>query len=131
MKTFDCCDADSNSNHQQAGEKEKLEQVFSLNELESHELGCLHKLVSLVHEHMNYQPTGSIPVGQSVSTEEDAAKKIVKANIFNLEDDPIASTIWKLEPHAFQSIILTMAVSFFSYSKCTSSYAIDIIDKIK
>lgn len=131
MKILDCCDADSNSNRQKVGQKEKLEQVFSLHELESHELGCLHKLVSLVHEHMNYQPTGGIPVDQSVSTEEHAAKTIVKVNIFNLEDDPIASTIWKLEPHAFQSIVLTMAVSFYSYSKCTSSYAIDITNKIK
>lgn len=118
MKISGCCDEDLNLNHQEVGGKEKLEPGFSLRELDPHELRSLQELVSLVHERINRQPAGNIPVDQSVSREEDV-KKIVKANLVNLEDDPIASTVWNLEPHAFRIVFLTMAVSFYSLLNCT------------
>lgn len=111
------CDEDLNLNHQKVGGKEKIEQGFSLHELEPHALRSLHELVSLVHHRINQnQPAGNVSADQSVSREEDEVKKIVKTNLFNLEEDPIANIVWNLEPRAFQSVFLTMAVSLCSLS---------------
>ncbi|KAI3449687.1 hypothetical protein Pfo_006352 [Paulownia fortunei] len=107
------CDQDLDLNHQTVSVKGKLEQVFSLRELEPHALRSLHELVSLVHHCINQnQPIGNISADQSVSGEEDEVKKIVKTNSFNLEEDPIANIVWTLEPRAFQSVFLTMAHNF-------------------
>ncbi|KAH6812437.1 hypothetical protein C2S51_026199 [Perilla frutescens var. frutescens] len=106
------CDEDLSLNHQKLGGKEKLEQGFSLHELEPHELRSLRELVSLVHECINCQPAGNILADQSDSREEDDANKIVKTNLFNLEDDPIANIVWNLQPRAFQNVFLSMAHNF-------------------
>ncbi|KAL1547193.1 hypothetical protein AAHA92_23699 [Salvia divinorum] len=106
-----CCDEDFNLNHQEVGGKEKLEPGFSLRELEPHELRSLHELISLVHEQINCQPANNIATYQSVFKEE-AVKKLDKANLHNLEDDPIANIVWNLEPHVFQIVFLTMAHNF-------------------
>ncbi|XP_057800981.1 lysine-specific demethylase JMJ31 isoform X2 [Salvia miltiorrhiza] len=106
-----CCDEELNLNHQEVGGKEKLVPGFSLRELEPHELRSLHDLVSSVHEKINRQPAGNIPADQSVCREEDV-KKFVKANLYDLEDDPIANTVWNLEPHVFQIVFLNMAHNF-------------------
>ncbi|KAH6812891.1 2-oxoglutarate and oxygenase superfamily protein [Perilla frutescens var. frutescens] len=106
------CDEDLSLNHQKLGGKEKLEQGFSLHELEPHELRSLRELLSLVHECINCQPAGNIVADQSDSREEDDANKIVKTNLFNLEDDPIANIVWNLQPRAFQDVFLSMAHNF-------------------
>ncbi|KAL8548170.1 hypothetical protein ACS0TY_007479 [Phlomoides rotata] len=106
-------DEDLDMNHQKAGGKGKLEQEFSLHELEPHALKSLHELVSLVHHHINQnQPPGDIPVDQSVSREEAEVRKIVKSYLFNLEEDPIANIVWNLEAHSFQRVFLTLAHNF-------------------
>lgn len=97
------------------GGKIKLEQEFSLHDLEPHALRSLHELVSLVHHHIDQnQPSGNIPVDQ-----EDEARKVVKSSLFNLEEDPIANIVWKLEARAFQRVFLTLAVSLCALSYFT------------
>lgn len=105
-------DEDLDMNHQKAGGKEKLEQEFSLHELEPQALKSLHEIVSLVHHHINQkQPSGNFPVDQLFSGDEDEVRKIVKSYLFNLEEDPIANIVWNLEARAFQRVFLTLAVS--------------------
>ncbi|KAG6438282.1 hypothetical protein SASPL_103219 [Salvia splendens] len=96
--------ASGQSSNENAGGEEKLEPGFSLRELEPHELRSLHELISLVHEQINCQPA------DQSACREDVVKKLDKANLHNLEDDPIANTVWNLEPHVFQIVFLTMAV---------------------
>ncbi|KAL7112987.1 hypothetical protein ACP275_04G035400 [Erythranthe tilingii] len=106
-------DQDLDLNHHTLSMKKKLEQGFSLNDLQPEALRCLNELVSLVHHQIDQiQPVGDIQTECSVSGEEDKIEKIVKTKFFNLEEDPIANVVWSLEPRAFQSVFLTMAHNF-------------------
>lgn len=108
-------------NHQTASLKGRNpEQSFMMNELEPLALQSLHELVSLVHDCV--KPEGDTSADPSVIREENEGKKIICRNLFDLKEDPIAYIIWTLEPHTFQSVFLTMAVSKrfhsnFSFSK--------------
>ncbi|KAL0459485.1 UNVERIFIED_CONTAM: tRNA wybutosine-synthesizing protein 5 [Sesamum latifolium] len=101
---------DLDLNHQTVSVKRNLEQGFSLHELEPDALRSLHELVSLVHDRVNWsQPVGNISKDQPVGGEQYEVKELLKPDLFNLEEDPIAKIVWGLESHAFQSVFLAMA----------------------
>jgi hypothetical protein len=104
--------------------KEKeVHQRNLLPELEPIAVQMLHELVSLVHEHVNIcdqsQPVQSTLINDSAARVEGECKKIVTANLFNLEDDPVAKILWTLQPSTLQHVFLAIAVSFYSPMKVT------------
>ncbi|KAL6505166.1 hypothetical protein OROGR_024983 [Orobanche gracilis] len=107
-------DQDLDLNHRTATVKGN-EQEFLLHELKPYALKSLHELVSLVHHRINQnQPVNNTPADQSISRmgEDDEVENVIKTNIINLEEDPIANIVWNLEPCAFQSVFLAMAHNF-------------------
>lgn len=97
--------------------KEKeVHQRNLLPELEPIAVQMLHELVSLVHEHVNIcdqsQPVQSTLINDSAARVEGEGKKIVTANLFNLEDDPVAKILWTLQPSTLQHVFLAIAYNF-------------------
>ncbi|KAJ0113286.1 hypothetical protein Patl1_03293 [Pistacia atlantica] len=88
-----------------------------LHDLQPCSLQALHKLVSLVHDHVNVSDLGQPVVSTSTSNSElnvkDKYGKIMTTKLFCLEDDPVAKILWTLEAHAFQEVSFAMAVSFY------------------
>lgn len=93
----------------------KLKERTTLHELEPLALQSLHALVSLVHDHVNVKDQGQSaePSTSNVFAvgEKDASKFNVK-DAYLLEDDPVASILWKLQPLTLQSVLLAMAQNF-------------------
>ncbi|KAF3436245.1 hypothetical protein FNV43_RR23337 [Rhamnella rubrinervis] len=87
-----------------------------LHELDPFAIQVLHELVSLVHECVNVADHGE-PV-QSNSTNDSTVSlkveysKIVTADSFRLEDDPVAKILWTLKPCTLQNVFLAMARNF-------------------
>lgn len=92
-----------------------------LHELEPLTLQSLHELTSLVHERVNVSDQ-SEPVDSPSTTNSGVGgkgdfNKIVKTDLYHLEDDPIANTLWTFQPLILQSVFLAMAVSSCSCLK--------------
>lgn len=89
-----------------------------LNELEPLAIQSLHELISLVHDRVNVADQGQLMDSTSTSDsavgEKGECKKIVKNDAYHLDDDPVASILWKLQPLTLQSVFLSMAVSLYS-----------------
>lgn len=82
-----------------------------LHDLEPCTLGFLHELVSLVHDHVNAADLSN-SVGSCSDKEVTNPKKTVISELYHLEDDPVASIFWALEPLNLQKMFLAMVVSF-------------------
>lgn len=95
----------------------KLKERTTLHELEPHAMQSLHALVSLVHDCVNItdQSQSAEPSTSNVFAvgEKDTSKFNVR-DAYLLEDDPVASIIWKLQPLTLQSVLLAMAVSLYT-----------------
>ncbi|XP_074344452.1 lysine-specific demethylase JMJ31 isoform X2 [Apium graveolens] len=93
----------------------KLIERTTLHELEPLAMQSLHALVSLVHDCVNImdQSQSTEPSTSNVFAvgEKDANKFNLK-DAYLLEDDPVASIIWKLQPLTLQSVLLAMAQNF-------------------
>ncbi|CAK9136174.1 unnamed protein product [Ilex paraguariensis] len=93
-----------------------LKEKIMLHELEPLALQSLHELISIVHERVNVgnqsQPNDSTSANYPEMGEKDEAKKTFQANIFNLEENPVASILWNLQPLTLQSVFLAMAHNF-------------------
>ncbi|XP_010279252.1 PREDICTED: uncharacterized protein LOC104613224 isoform X2 [Nelumbo nucifera] len=97
--------------------KEKSQrEVTMLNQLEPLALQALHELVSLVHDSVELagqnHPVDSASDNSGVSMKEIGHQKIVTADKFNLEDDPIANILWPLEPLMLHNIFMVMVHNF-------------------
>ncbi|CAL5432913.1 unnamed protein product [Camellia sinensis] len=103
-----CGGADSKGN--------KINEKLTLHELEPLTLKALHELVSLVHDRVNIadqsEPVNSSSSNGSADGEKGQRVNFVKANLFCLEDDPVASILWSLHPLALQNVFLAMAHNF-------------------
>ncbi|GAB4841645.1 hypothetical protein Ancab_022359 [Ancistrocladus abbreviatus] len=77
-------------------------------------LVALHELVALVHERVNVadqleQSTSANDSGVSSNTQ---CKKILVANLYNLEDDPVAKILWNLGPLTLRDVFSAMVHNF-------------------
>ncbi|CAL5357463.1 unnamed protein product [Camellia sinensis] len=103
-----CGGADSKGN--------KINEKLTLHELEPLTLKALHELVSLVHDRVNIadqsEPVNSSSSNGSADGEKGQRMNFVKANLFCLEDDPVASILWSLHPLALQNVFLAMVHNF-------------------
>lgn len=92
----------------------KLKERTVLQELEPLAMQSLHALVSLVHDCVNIadQSQSAEPSTSNVfAVGEKGASKFNVKDAYLLEDDPVASIIWKLQPLTLQSVLLAIAVS--------------------
>ncbi|KAF8392321.1 hypothetical protein HHK36_022663 [Tetracentron sinense] len=94
----------------------KKKHKITLYQLEPQALQALHELVSLVHDHVNdadqSQPVQSSFMNDSAVDLKGEYKKILTANAFCLEDDPVAKILWTLEPLILQNVLLAMVHNF-------------------
>lgn len=121
-------------------ERTNQKEGYDLHELEPDAVHALHNLVSFVHDHVNVERSQFV---QSTSAHESASnvqceyKKCGTASFYQLEDDPVANTLWTLEPLTLQNIFLAMILLFLAQlpknfggsctalsfsSRCRSSY---------
>ncbi|KAK1420529.1 hypothetical protein QVD17_22202 [Tagetes erecta] len=82
-----------------------------LHDLEPCTLRSLHELVSLVHDHVNAADLSNAASSRS-DTEKTNPKKNVISELYHLEDDPVASIFWALEPLNLQKMFLAMVHHF-------------------
>ncbi|KAF5810639.1 putative tRNA(Phe) (7-(3-amino-3-carboxypropyl)wyosine(37)-C(2))-hydroxylase [Helianthus annuus] len=82
-----------------------------LHDLEPCALKSLHELVSLVHDHVNAADLSNA-VDPSSDIEKTDPKKIVTSELYHLEDDPVATIFWALEPLNLQKMFLAMVHHF-------------------
>lgn len=83
----------------------------TLLELEPAAVQVLHKLVSLVHNSVSAgqdQQSLSISINDNEPVSNDKCENIV---IADLKDDPVAKSLWDVEPQTLQYVFLAMAVS--------------------
>lgn len=86
-------------------------------------LSSLQELVSLVHERVNpSQPVDSTPADNLDIEGKDETNEIIKVDLFNLKDDPVANVLWTLQPLALRCVFLTMAVSCTEFLHSQLSY---------
>lgn len=101
--------------------KGKELQHKNLLELEPFALQVLRELVSLVHDHVNVsdqsQPVQSTFINDSAARVKGDCKEIATANLFHLDDDPVAKILSTLEPSTLQHVFIAMAVSLYSLIK--------------
>lgn len=99
--------------------KEREQRTMS-HELEPLAIHALHELVSLVHHRVNAaerrQLVQSALTTDSAASVKDEITKVVRANSFCLEDDPVAKIIWALQPCTFRNVFLSMVVSLNSFT---------------
>lgn len=95
-------------------EAKKLKERTTLHELEPLAMQSLHALVSLVHDRVNIadQSQSAEPSTSNVFAVGVGASKFNVKDAYLLEDDPVASIIWKLQPLTLQSVLLAMAQNF-------------------
>ncbi|GMH27968.1 hypothetical protein Nepgr_029811 [Nepenthes gracilis] len=84
-----------------------------------HDLGplalwALHEIVSLVHKHVNatYQAEQSTSAYDLGVHPDMKCTNIMVANLYNLEDDPVAKILWNLGPLTLQRVFLAMVQNF-------------------
>ncbi|XP_059437813.1 lysine-specific demethylase JMJ31 isoform X2 [Corylus avellana] len=96
--------------------KGKELQHKNLLELEPFALQVLHELVSLVHDHVNVsdqsQPVQSTFINDSAARVKGECKEVATANLFHLDDDPVAKILSTLEPSTLQHVFLAIAHNF-------------------
>ncbi|XP_050264712.1 lysine-specific demethylase JMJ31 isoform X2 [Quercus robur] len=102
---------------EEADSKEKeVQQKNLLQDLEPIALQVLHEIVSLVHDYINIsdhsQLLQSTLIDDSAARVKGECKKFVPANLFHLEDDPVAKILWSLQPSTLQHVFLAMAYNF-------------------
>ncbi|KAL1832809.1 hypothetical protein DCAR_0102830 [Daucus carota subsp. sativus] len=93
----------------------KLKEKTMLHELEPLAVQSLHALVSLVHDLVNTadQSQSADPSTSDVfAVGEKGGSKLSVKDACRLEDDPVASIIWKLQPLTLQSVLIAMAQNF-------------------
>ncbi|KAL3517617.1 hypothetical protein ACH5RR_020206 [Cinchona calisaya] len=91
----------------------KPKEISLLHELDSISLSSLQELVSLVHERVDpSQPVDSTPADNLDIEGKDKTNEIMKVDLFNLKDDPVANVLWTLQPLALRSVFLAMAHNF-------------------
>ncbi|BFG43090.1 hypothetical protein CerSpe_293640 [Prunus speciosa] len=94
----------------------ELEQRTMSHELEPLAIHALHELVSLVHHRVNAaelrQQVQSTSTTDSAGSVKDEFTKVVRANSFSLEDDPVAKIIWALQPCTLRNVFLAMVKNF-------------------
>ncbi|XP_012569801.1 lysine-specific demethylase JMJ31 isoform X2 [Cicer arietinum] len=84
----------------------------TLLELEPAAVQVLHKLVSLVHNSVSAgqdQQSLSISINDNEPVSNDKCENIV---IADLKDDPVAKSLWDVEPQTLQYVFLAMANNF-------------------
>ncbi|KAK9055751.1 hypothetical protein SSX86_026836 [Deinandra increscens subsp. villosa] len=82
-----------------------------LDDLEPCALRSLHELVSLVHDHVSAADLSGA-VDSSSDIVKTNPKKVVISELYHLEDDPVASIFWALEPLNLQKVFLAMVNHF-------------------
>ncbi|XP_071939166.1 lysine-specific demethylase JMJ31-like isoform X5 [Coffea arabica] len=91
----------------------QLRQMSVLHETDQLAVSALQKLVSLVHERVNpNQPVNSTPANNLAVEGKDESNEIMKPDLFNLKDDPVALLLWTLQPLALRCVLLAMAHNF-------------------
>ncbi|XP_027184353.1 uncharacterized protein LOC113782659 isoform X3 [Coffea eugenioides] len=91
----------------------QLRQMSVLHEMDQLAVSALQKLVSLVHERVNpNQPVNSTPANNLAVEGKDESNEIMKPDLFNLKDDPVALLLWTLQPLALRCVLLAMAHNF-------------------
>uniref|UniRef100_A0A7N2KK64 JmjC domain-containing protein n=1 Tax=Quercus lobata TaxID=97700 RepID=A0A7N2KK64_QUELO len=103
--------------YEEADSKEKeVQQKNLLQDLEPIALQVLQEIVSLVHDYINISDHSPllqlILIDDSTARVKGECKKIVPANLFHLEDDPVAKILWSLQPSTLQRVFLAMAYNF-------------------
>ncbi|KAK6937573.1 Cupin-like domain 8 [Dillenia turbinata] len=95
-------------------ENTKQNQMTMLNQLKPQALQGLHELISVVHEHV----TGS-DQNKSVQTTttnhpifNEDYKNAAVADLYHLQDDPVAGIIWGFEPLILRDVFLAMVHNF-------------------
>ncbi|KDP21397.1 hypothetical protein JCGZ_21868 [Jatropha curcas] len=103
----------------QACEKKNLQgkdqqQRVNLHVSEPFARHALHELISLVHDRVNI--TGQNQSVQSTSVDDSAVsmkgQHLKIADLFILEDDPVAKIFWTLDPYTLQNVLLAMVHNF-------------------
>ncbi|KAE8009788.1 hypothetical protein FH972_006202 [Carpinus fangiana] len=96
--------------------KGKELQHKNLLELEPFALQVLHELVSLVHDRVNVsdqsQPVQSTFIYDPAARVKGECKEVATANLFHLDDDPVAKILSTLEPSTLQHVFLAIAYNF-------------------
>ncbi|XP_042517851.1 uncharacterized protein LOC122091786 isoform X2 [Macadamia integrifolia] len=100
---------------EQCGSKDlkgKNQKQIMLDQLEPPTLQALHELVSLVHENVNVatqsEPEESTSDNNATVDVKGEDKKLVIANSFHLDDDPVAKILRNLEPLGLQNVLLAL-----------------------
>ncbi|XP_021897994.1 uncharacterized protein LOC110814746 isoform X2 [Carica papaya] len=108
-------DLNQASGRKQLKKKEPQQRIL-LHELEPGALQALHELVSLVHECVNVvdpsQPVQCSSAKSSSLGRNSDNNRISRTKMFQLEDDPVAQILWKIDPCTLQKILLTLAHNF-------------------
>ncbi|KAI6674797.1 hypothetical protein NL676_002703 [Syzygium grande] len=93
------------------GKEVKLESAIC--HMKPSALQALHALVSLVHDRVNIPDPSQVQRPSwgngSTACAEGAPKNRI---IFHLEDDPVANTLWNIEPCTLRTMLLYMAEKF-------------------
>ncbi|XP_043697785.1 uncharacterized protein LOC122648635 isoform X2 [Telopea speciosissima] len=96
--------------------KGKNQKQIMLDQLEPPTLQALHELVSLVHENVNVAsqsgPEESTSDNNATVNVKGEDKKLVTANLFHLDDDPVAKILRNLEPLVLQNILQALVHNF-------------------
>lgn len=99
------------------GKEVKLESAIG--HMKPSALQALHALVSLVHDRVNIPDPSQVQRPSwgngSTACAEGAPKNRI---IFHLEDDPVANTLWNIEPRTLRTMLLYMAVSTPRLGQC-------------
>lgn len=98
------CVSNNSSSEQSDNKKMNICDGNMLHDLEACALKSLHELVSLVHDRVS-----AADLSNGI---DDMEKKIEISELYYLEDDPVANTIWALEPLNLQKMFLAMVHHF-------------------
>lgn len=93
--------------------RERLTEEAALVELDSVTADAIHKLVTLVHDHVS--APNKAQAAQCISFNKASGSSI------RLEDDPVAKIFGSLDPLHLQQVIISMAVSFYLFITFQSS----------
>ncbi|GJZ38840.1 2-oxoglutarate (2OG) and Fe(II)-dependent oxygenase superfamily protein, partial [Tanacetum coccineum] len=85
----------------------KINEGNMLHDLDPYALKSLHELVSLVHDRVNAADLSNA-VNSTSDMEKSEPKKSMISELYYLEEDPVASIFWDLEPITLQKLFLAM-----------------------
>lgn len=91
----------------------QLRQMSMLHEMDQLAVSALQELVSLVHERVNPSQPVNCTLANNLAVEgKDESNEIMKLDLFNLKDDPVALLLWTLQPLTLRCVLLAMAHNF-------------------